>query len=114
MPHAHALRLKLLLVDDHALFREGMVLLLQRLAPGLLTREAASLAQALQVLDDQGAMDLVRLDRAMPGVAGLAGLKRLREAWPQTPVVVMSSDDAPATVLAALDAGAMGFIPKST
>ena len=106
--------LKILLIDDHALFREGVALLLQRLNDRLRIAEAAGCAQALQWLADHGAADLALIDLHMPGIDGLAGLDRLRQQWPQMPAVVMSADDAPATVRAALDHGAMGFIPKSS
>ena len=106
--------LKILLIDDHALFREGVSLLLQRLDARLQVAEAAGCAQALQWLCSHGAADLVLIDLHMPGLDGLAGLDRLRQQWPQMPAVVMSADDAPATVRAALDRGAMGFIPKSS
>jgi DNA-binding NarL/FixJ family response regulator len=106
--------LTILLIDDHALFREGVALLLQRLDARLHITEAAGCAQGLQWLAGHGAADLVLIDLHMPGMDGLAGLDRLREQWPQMPAVVMSADDAPATVRAALDHGAMGFIPKSS
>ena len=50
----------------------------------------------------------------MPGVAGLDALAALREAMPATPVVVLSGEDAPGVVRAAIEGGAMGFIPKSS
>jgi DNA-binding NarL/FixJ family response regulator len=106
--------LQILLIDDHALFREGVALLLQRLNPRLRVAQAAGCEPALQWLDRHGPADLALIDLHMPGLDGMAGLQRLREQWPQMPVVVMSADDAPATVCDALDHGAMGFIPKST
>jgi len=106
--------LKILLIDDHALFREGVALLLQGLNARVHIAEAAGCLQALQWLADHGAADLALIDLHMPGMDGLAGLDRLRQQWPQMPAVVMSADDAPATVRAALDHGAMGFIPKSS
>jgi DNA-binding NarL/FixJ family response regulator len=57
---------------------------------------------------------LVILDLGLPGMSGMEGLAWLQARHPQVPVVVMSSADDQETVLRALDAGAMGFIPKSS
>lgn len=106
--------MKILLIDDHPLFREGVALLLQPLVEGLQTWEAGSCEAAFELLAQRGAVDLVLIDLGLPGLSGLEGLRRLRQEHPDVPVVVMSSADDKDTVLAALDAGAMGFIPKSS
>lgn len=106
--------MKILLIDDHPLFREGVALLLQPLVEGLETWEAGSCEAAFELLAQRGAADLVLIDLGLPGLSGLEGLRRLRQEHPEVPVVVMSSADDKDTVLAVLDAGAMGFIPKSS
>ncbi|KQV60801.1 hypothetical protein ASC95_05065 [Pelomonas sp. Root1217] len=106
--------MRVLLVDDHTLFREGIALLLRPLVQPLETWEAGSSEEAVAVIEGRGAADLVLIDLGLPGASGLEGVRRLREAHPEMPVVVMSSADDKDTVLAALDAGAMGFIPKSS
>ena len=106
--------MRVLLVDDHTLFREGIALLLRPLVQPLETWEAGSCEEAVAVIEERGAADLVLIDLGLPGASGLEGVQRLREAHPEMPVVVMSSADDKDTVLAALDAGAMGFIPKSS
>ncbi len=106
--------MRVLLVDDHTLFREGIALLLRPLVQPLETWEAGSCEEAVAVIEARGAADLVLIDLGLPGASGLEGVRRLREAHPEMPVVVMSSADDKDTVLAALDAGAMGFIPKSS
>jgi DNA-binding NarL/FixJ family response regulator len=103
-----------LLVDDHSLFREGLALLLKPLMAGLLTREAGSCEQALQDLQANGPADLVLMDLGLPGMSGLQGIVSLRDQWPAMPVVALSSADDRDTVLQAINAGAMGFIPKSS
>jgi DNA-binding NarL/FixJ family response regulator len=106
--------LKILLVDDHALFREGMALLLKRLDEDVVLLHAASCAEGLALCESEDGIDLVLLDLNMGGMHGFDGLALLRERHPGVPVVVMSSvEDAP-TVRRALDLGAMGFIPKSS
>ena len=106
--------MKVLLVDDHTLFREGIALLIRPLVQPLQTWEAGSCEEAFAVIEERGPADLVLIDLGLPGASGLEGVRRLREAHPEMPVVVMSSADDKYTVLAALDAGAMGFIPKSS
>lgn len=106
--------MKVLLVDDHTLFREGIALLLRPLVPSLQTWEAGSCEEAVALIDARGPADLVLMDLGLPGASGLEGVRHLRELHPEMPVVVMSSADDKDTVLEALDAGAMGFIPKSS
>ena len=106
--------MKILLIDDHPLFREGVALLLKPLMEGLETWEAGSCEEAFALLAERGSADLVMIDLGLPGLSGLEGLARLRQDHPEMPVVVMSSADDKDTVLAVLDAGAMGFIPKSS
>ncbi|KQV85966.1 hypothetical protein ASC91_22570 [Pelomonas sp. Root1237] len=106
--------MKVLLIDDHPLFREGVALLLKPLVEALETWEAGSCEEAFAVLAERGDADLVMIDLGLPGLSGLEGLGRLRRDHPEVPVVVMSSADDKDTVLAVLDAGAMGFIPKSS
>jgi DNA-binding NarL/FixJ family response regulator len=102
-----------LLVDDHGLVRHGLQLLINEALPNLLVRLAGSLAEALQILAASGRFDLVLLDLTLGDVHGMGGLRKLREAFPYVPVVILSAQDDRDTVLAALDGGAMGFISKA-
>lgn len=106
--------MKILLADDHALFREGVKQLLTRLHPRALVMEAANGAEVLHAARAQQDFDLVLLDLAMPGVDGFGGLAAFRAHAPSTPVVVLSASEDAADVRAALDGGASGFIPKSS
>jgi DNA-binding NarL/FixJ family response regulator len=103
----------ILLIDDHALFREGLKFLLRSLDAALEIDEAGDCAKALEHATSRG-YDLVLLDLKMPGVAGLDALAALREAIPAAPLVVLSGEDNPGVVRAAIERGAMGFIPKSS
>jgi DNA-binding NarL/FixJ family response regulator len=105
--------LNLLLVDDHALFRDGLEMLLGRHWPQWRLHTASTLAEALVPLQGGLALDLVVLDLGLPDSDGLEGLTRLREAAPGLPIVVLSADERRETVLAAIDAGAAGYIGKS-
>ena len=108
--HPHG---SVLLADDHGLVRHGLQLLLAEVLPQLRVHLASSLAETLQVLASAGRFDLVLLDLTLSDVHGLAGLRRLRDDYPYVPVVILSAQDDRDTVLAALDAGAMGFISKA-
>ena len=106
--------MNLLLVDDHVLFREGLALVLRPALGDIRILEAGSCAEALSVLAHAQPVDLVLMDIQLPGMSGLDGIARVREQFPDTPVVALSSNDDKETVLRALDAGAMGYIPKSS
>jgi len=105
---------KVLVVDDHALVREGVRQVLVALAADIAVLEAGSSAQALQAAAGEPDLDLVLLDLKLPDRDGMEALRDLREQHPAVPVVVMSGFDEPALVLKAIDNGAMGFIPKSS
>jgi DNA-binding NarL/FixJ family response regulator len=106
--------MNVLLIDDHALFREGVALLLRPLMAEMKISEAGSCEEALALLADAEAMDLVLMDLGLPGMPGYEGIALLRERYPGLPVVALSSADDMDSVMRALDAGAMGFIPKSS
>ncbi|MBE0622769.1 MAG: response regulator transcription factor [Burkholderiales bacterium] len=105
--------MKILLVDDHALLRGGMKFLLRSLDADLDMDEASNGAQALELVAARS-YDLLLLDLKMPGLNGMDALAALRVAVPDTPLVVLSAEDDPAVVRAAIEGGAMGFIPKSS
>ena len=106
--------MKILLVDDHALFREGLAELLKGLDPEVQTLQAADANAAMEQTKLNVDIDLVLLDLHMPGPSGLDLLCALKEDLPSVPVVVLSSDETRGSVLRALDKGAMGYIPKSS
>jgi len=104
--------MKILLVDDHDLFRAGLKSLLKELDSSLETDEAGSCAEAVQRVRT-GAFQLVLLDLKMPGTQGLEGVKAVVEAAGRTPVVVLSGEQDAAVVQDTIDEGAAGFIPKT-
>jgi DNA-binding NarL/FixJ family response regulator len=110
----HNPRVKCLLVDDHALVRDALALLIALHHPHVDLRQAGRLREALALLAGEPNVDLVLLDLALPDSDGIATLAAMREAAPDTRIVVLSADEREETVLAAIDAGAAGFIPKST
>jgi DNA-binding NarL/FixJ family response regulator len=105
--------MNVLLIDDHALFREGLKFLLRSLDAALEVDDASDCAKGVERASARS-YDLVLLDLKMPGVAGMDALAALREAIPAAPLVVLSGEDNPAVVRTAIERGAMGFIPKSS
>jgi DNA-binding NarL/FixJ family response regulator len=103
---------KVLLVDDHALFREGVALLLRRLEPDAQIVEAGSLAEAQARLKSGGEFDLVLLDLGLPDAEGLSAIGALQAMEPGVPLVVLSANDDRAAVLQAIEEGAMGYVTK--
>lgn len=106
-------RNKVLVVDDHAVVRESLLLLLDLRLPGLVLREAGTLAAGLRMLGGEPDIDLVLLDLDLPDSRGMATLLRAREAAPMVPVVVLSAADSRDNVLSAIDHGAAGFVSKT-
>jgi DNA-binding NarL/FixJ family response regulator len=104
--------MKILVVDDHALIRTALRGVLGQLGGDLTMLEASDCRSAFDLIDKQPDLDLVLLDLNLPGKHGLAALEELRTRYPALPVVVLSSANDRASVMQALDLGAMGYIPK--
>jgi len=103
--------LKILVVDDHALVREGLMQTLDQLEGEVVCVGAQDADAALQELQSQD-YDLVLLDLMLPGINGMAFLGVLRKRFPSLPVVILSALDDPDTVARAMRQGASGFVPK--
>jgi DNA-binding NarL/FixJ family response regulator len=104
--------MKILIVDDHPLIRESLAVVLADLARDTQLVQADSAEAAAAQLAAHADLTLCLLDLTLPDAGGTSVLERVREARPDVPVVVLSASDDQATVLAAIDAGAMGFISK--
>lgn len=102
---------RLLLIDDHAMFRTGLSLVISSAIPAALIFEAGSLDEATSSAPDD--LHLVLLDIRLTGLSGLEGLALLKRKWPLVPVLMLSSQDEPETVRLALARGAVGFVSKA-
>lgn len=106
--------MKLLVVDDHALFREGLCHVLEGMPEKVTIVEAADYDSALSHMTQNLDPDLILLDLQLPGKDGFALLALLSRDYPATPVVILSASSDRDDMQRALKAGAMGFIPKET
>jgi DNA-binding NarL/FixJ family response regulator len=104
---------RLLIADDHPLFRGA----LREAVSGLFERpdiaEAGAFEEVTRELDRDAEIDLILLDLSMPGVRGFSGLMYLRAQYPSVPIIVVSANDDPAVIRRCMDFGASGFIPKT-
>jgi DNA-binding NarL/FixJ family response regulator len=105
--------MRILLIDDHDLFREGLKYLLPVLDNTVQYSEAGDLESALQHDPDSG-FDLVLMDLSMPGVKGMDALSRCREHFESASLVVVSGEEDARIIRGAIEHGAAGFIPKSS
>jgi DNA-binding NarL/FixJ family response regulator len=104
---------RILVCDDHAIFRAGLRAVLGELSADADLLEASDVPKAFALLKEHPDTELVLLDLHMPGTDGRTGLRQLRSAQPALPVVIVSASDDPAEMRRVLDDGASGFIPKA-
>ncbi len=103
--------MRVLVCDDHALFREGLRLLLQRLDESMDVSITGSCEKGVQEAANRP-FDLVLMDWHMDGLSGAEALAAFREVAPFALLVVLSGDRSAALVRSVVDLGAVGFIPK--
>lgn len=100
----------ILLIDDHALFRSSVALVLSAGLPGVRTYEAGSLDEALRLEVEPA---LVLLDVQLRGVSGLEGIASLKRKWPEARIAVVSAFDVSEVIDEAVRRGAVAFISKA-
>ena len=110
---ANTTQYRLIIADDHPLFRGA----LREAVAGLFERadigEAGSFDEVAKLLEHGGEVDLILLDLTMPGVRGFSGLIYLRAQYPSVPIIVVSANDDPSVIRRCMDLGTSGFIPKT-
>jgi DNA-binding NarL/FixJ family response regulator len=105
--------LKILIVDDHALFRAGLRMLLSSIGHNVICLEAATLTEAQSILAQNTDIELCLLDLTLKNEKGLGAIQHIAATSPQIAVVVVSGAEDSATIRSCIDAGAMSYIPKS-
>lgn len=104
---------KLIIVEDHALVREGLIQILRQVDEGVEIFAVADCVGASALLEQEPGFDLMLLDLGLPGPDGLSGLRTFREQYPAMPVVILSAHDDANTVSKAAKLGAAAFVSKT-
>ena len=104
--------MRILVVDDYALVREGLRHALQALGDPVEVLEARDAEEALQLIARDPRLDMVLLDIGLPGMDGFLALDEMRRGISAVPIVVLSASAEQRDISAALNMGAMGYIPK--
>jgi DNA-binding NarL/FixJ family response regulator len=103
---------RLVIADDHPLFRDALRQAVASVIPSAKIDEAGSFEDLTALLERDAEVDLILLDLTMPGISGFSGLIYLRAQYPAIPVVIVSASDDVETIRRSVDFGASGFIPK--
>jgi DNA-binding NarL/FixJ family response regulator len=106
--------MKLLIVDDHAILREGLAAMLRQAGPDTQVLQASDGAEGLRLAEAEPDLDAVFLDLEMPGGGGMSAIPEFGRRRPEVPVIVLSSSEDPRDVRRALALGALGYVPKSS
>jgi DNA-binding NarL/FixJ family response regulator len=106
-------RYRLLIADDHPLYRGALREAVSGLLEQVEIAEAGTFNEVAELLERGSDVDLVLLDLTMPGARGFSGLMYLRAQYPSVPVIVVSANDDPAAIRRCMEFGASGFIPKT-
>jgi two-component system nitrate/nitrite response regulator NarL len=105
--------MKILIVDDHPIYRKGLIALLDQMESDTALLQANDGAQALALIAEHDDLDVVILDLVIPGMDGLRAIAEFGKVRPELPVIILSSSENPSDVRAALANGALGYVPKS-
>src|SRR6266704_5911418 len=105
---------RLLVVEDHPLFRDALVGVVATAFPNAEGFQAISIDGALDILASNSSVDVILLDLSMPGTTGLLGAFRVRVAAPKSALVIVSAYESARIVGCAMALGISGYIPKST
>lgn len=106
--------MKILLVDDHVLFREGMRYVLQQLPETVEILEAGNLPDALKLAEQHPESDLALLDLHMPGSEGAVSIKFFHQRYPYIPLIVVSGEEGRNVMEKVMASGASGFVCKNS
>ncbi|WP_321811357.1 MULTISPECIES: response regulator transcription factor [unclassified Burkholderia] len=105
--------MKILIVDDHPVLRDGVAALLCQSEEGLTVEQVGNADEAMQILCQDTEVDAVVLDLKMPGMNGLEAISTIAGLRPEVQIIVLSTSEDPGDVRAAFGRGALGYVPKS-
>ena len=104
--------MKILIADDHALFRDGLALRLEQIAPEAAIFQASGYSQVIKILKSDNNFDVLIMDVEMQDLPWLESLKQIREIAPHTKIIVVSASEDSRTIRTILTTGVKGYIPK--
>jgi len=105
--------MRLVVVDDHQIMRDGLAALLRHASPETTVLQARDANEALTLIDRHHDLDAIILDLLMPGMDGFQAISVFGRKRPDLPVIVLSSSEDPQDARRALACGALGYVPKS-
>lgn len=103
-----------LVADDHPLFRQALMLAVQRVMPDARVAEAGTLSAAAHAAVESADLRLILLDLKMPGAVGYSGIALLHAERPGVPILVVSSAEGQSAAQEARAFGAVGFLSKDS
>ncbi len=103
---------KIIIADDHPIFRDGMRRIVQRTVPDAVIHEVGTAAELLRLAGEGEPASMLVLDLVFPGFEGPETVRRLRLDYPTTSLLVVSMTDDADIVGQVMEAGADGFIAK--
>lgn len=105
--------MKVLIIDDHPMLRDGLAAVLQQADPQTSVLQARDANEGLALADDNADLDLVILDLQLPGMEGVEAISEFARRRPGVRILILSSSEDPRDVRRSLAAGALGYVPKS-
>lgn len=104
--------MKILIADDHALYRDGLALRLEQIAPDAVVLQASNYAQIFKIIKNDTDISIIILDIEMQDMPWLDALQMMRKMLPQTAIVVVSASEDGRTIRSVMSTGVKGYIPK--
>ena len=104
--------MKILIADDHALFRDGLAMRLEQINPNIILHQAPTFSQAIKILDKEHNIDMVIVDLDMPDMRWEDGIEEIKKKAPNSSMVVISASEDIRNIRKILATGIKGYIPK--
>lgn len=106
--------MKILIIDDHPLFREGILPVVRRIDEDVEIFDATDFRSAMRHVEGNPDLSLILLDLELPDIHGLNAIEPIKQKLPDCPIIIISGMEDPFTVTTAIKKGAKGYIPKSS
>lgn len=104
--------MKILIADDHALFRDGLAMRLEEINPDIILHQAPTFSQALKILDKEADINMIIADLDMPDMKWEDGIEQLKKKSPDSSLIVISASEDIRNIRKILATGIKGYIPK--